>query len=102
MGSFAKLFKRKPIGERSDIPNEYKTAIACNQEFEKLMTADKYRPRGERASGRARRAGERGERASEASGAIGVKTAISLLKRLRAGQFWVVQIINRIIPVAGA
>ena len=42
MGLFAKLFRRKSVSDRSNIPNEYKMAIACNQEFEELMTADKY------------------------------------------------------------
>ena len=42
MGLFAKLFRRKSAGDQSNIPNEYRMAIACNQEFEELMTADKY------------------------------------------------------------
>ena len=42
MGLFAKLFRRKSAGDQSNIPNEYKMVIACNQEFEKLMSADKY------------------------------------------------------------
>ena len=42
MGLFAKLFRKKTISNQSNIPNEYKIAIACNQEFEKLMTADKF------------------------------------------------------------
>ena len=42
MGLFAKLFRRKSAGDQSNIPDEYRMAIACNQEFEELMTADKY------------------------------------------------------------
>ena len=42
MGLFAKLFGRKSTLDQSNIPNEYRMALDCNQELEKLMSADKF------------------------------------------------------------
>ena len=39
MGIFAKLFGKK---EKSNTPNEYKEALACNNEYESLLSTDKY------------------------------------------------------------
>lgn len=39
MGLFSKLFGKK---ENTSIPSEYKGAVACNQEFEILLSADKF------------------------------------------------------------
>lgn len=42
MGLFAKLFGRKSTSDQSNIPNEYRMALDCNQELEKLLSSDKF------------------------------------------------------------